>query len=55
MSSNINQKAEEILKSDKVKLDKVAGQLIKKETLEAEEFEKIMGKSKKTPVSLTSS
>lgn len=48
-------KAEEILKKDKTKLDKVAGELIKKETLEGEEFEKIMGKSKKTPVSLASS
>jgi|DewCreStandDraft_4_1066084.scaffolds.fasta_scaffold00426_72 cell division protease FtsH len=40
-----------ILKKSKDKLDLVATELIKKETLESEEFEKLMGSSKSTSVS----
>lgn len=47
-------KAEGILKKEKTKLNKVAGELIKKETLEGEDFEKIMGTNKKSSVTLTS-
>jgi len=36
-------KAAEILKKNKKKLDEVAAELVKKETLEGEEFEKLMG------------
>jgi cell division protease FtsH len=38
--------AQSILKKNKKKLDIVAGELIKKETLEGEEFEKLMGSNK---------
>lgn len=38
--------AQTLLKKHRAKLDKVAGALLEKETLEAEEFEKIVGKKK---------
>ncbi len=41
-----------ILKKSKDKLDLVAGELIKKETLESEEFEELMGSTKSTPSSM---
>lgn len=40
-----------ILKKSKEKLDLVAAELIKKETLEGDDFDKLMGFSKKTPQS----
>lgn len=40
-------KAAAILKKSKVKLDKVAQELIKKETIESDEFEKLMGGPRK--------
>ena len=42
-------KAAEILKKHKKKLDEVAAELVKKETLESEEFEVLMGGAKKRP------
>ncbi len=45
------EKACSILKKNKAKLDLVARELIKKETLEGEDFEKLMGKAKKTATS----
>ena len=36
-------KAAEILKKNRKKLDVIAGELVKKETLEGEEFEQLMG------------
>lgn len=41
-----NKQAVEILKKNKVKLDKVAKALLEKETLDTEEFEKLIGKKK---------
>lgn len=41
-----HRKAAEILKKHKKKLDEVAAELVKKETLESEEFEALMGGSK---------
>jgi cell division protease FtsH len=41
-------KAQVILKKNKAKLDIVATALIKKETLEGEDFEKLMGGSRST-------
>ncbi len=38
--------AQKILRTEKVKLDKVAKELLEKETLESDEFEKIVGKKK---------
>ncbi|MDD5416303.1 MAG: ATP-dependent zinc metalloprotease FtsH [Candidatus Daviesbacteria bacterium] len=38
--------AQDILRNHKIKLDKVAKELLEKETLESEEFEKIVGKKK---------
>ena len=43
-------KAAEILKKNKKKLDEIAAELVKKETLESEEFEQLMGGSKKRPI-----
>lgn len=40
-------KAAEILKKNKKKLDEIAAELVKKETLESEEFEQLMGGAKK--------
>lgn len=40
--------AQNVLKSHQAKLDKVASELLKTETLEAEEFEKIVGKKTQT-------
>ena len=42
-------KAAEILKKHKKKLDIIAAELVKKETIESEEFEQLMGGSKKRP------
>lgn len=41
-----NKQAESILRKNRVKLDKVAKALLEKETLDTEEFEKIVGKKK---------
>ena len=41
-----NKQAIEILKKNKVKLDKVAKALLEKETLDTDEFEKLIGKKK---------
>jgi cell division protease FtsH len=41
-----NKKAQEILKKEKIKLDKVAKALLDKETLDTDEFEKIVGHKK---------
>ena len=38
--------AQKILRENRVKLDRVAQELLEKETLESEEFEKIVGKKK---------
>ena len=40
-------KAAEILKKHRKQLDIIAAELVKKETLEGEEFEKLMGGAKK--------
>lgn len=45
---NAHKQALEILRKNKVKLEKVAAALLEKETLESEEFEKIMGGKKKS-------
>src|SRR4030042_5819005 len=48
---NCYQKALAILRKEKTKLDKVAVELLKKETLEGDDFEKIMGSAKEqTPI-----
>ena len=41
--------AEDLLKKNKTKLDKVAKALLEKETLDTDEFEKLVGKKKITP------
>ena len=43
----------ETLKKNKPKLDMVAQELLKKETLESEDFEKIMGSTKPAPASVS--
>jgi ATP-dependent Zn protease len=40
-------KAVELLKKHKKQLDKIADELVKKETIESEEFEELMGGPKK--------
>lgn len=44
-------KAAEILKKHKKELDKIAAELVKKETIESEEFEALMGGAKKRTIS----
>ena len=47
--------AKEILSKNKPKLDKVAKALLEKETLDTDEFEKIVGKKKTTEPRATTS
>ncbi len=45
---NAHIQAQKILKENKIKMDKVAKALLEKETLDTDEFEKIVGKKKKS-------